>query len=322
MASVTQYKWSAPSGLIDGTGNLTAMGGANTLNIPAVDVQKTAQGDGTFSFTDNRGHTLVGIERIYTSNNGDNLDLAYSLADSANWLSGYVIEIRTFGGADTVRIADSLPADYGSSPGPGALVVGGAGNDVITGGKENDFLYGDTDELVGVTGNDTIRGGAGNDEIYGDDGNDKLFGGSGDDRLTGDLGMVVKGRDQFTGGSGADFIILGSDGKGDTVFYTAAGDSTKAHADEVVGFEFAHDVLDFSAIDANRASKGNQAFDLVRNLSGQAGELQAKIIDIGYDYNVKLSGDTNGDGNVDFYLTAEIEANKLTFATLGDCLVL
>jgi Ca2+-binding RTX toxin-like protein len=322
MVAKVVYNWSSPAGLIDGTGNITEIGAASATNIAAVEVHKADQGDGTFAFTDNRGHTLVGIERLFTSRHADVLDLEYSLTDSASWLSGSIIEVRTFGGDDVVKIGDTLPADYGKGRGPGALVVGGAGDDRIVGGKENDVLYGDTDALGTESGNDILKGGAGDDELYGDDGNDKLFGGDGDDRMTGDLGTAVKGRDEFTGGRGADFIILGSDGKGDRVFYDAVSDSTRKASDNVVGFEAARDLIDLTAIDADKSMKGDQAFELVRNLSGHAGELQAKITDIGYTFDVRLAGDVNGDGVTDFFLEVNIEADKLTMAILGDCLLL
>jgi Ca2+-binding RTX toxin-like protein len=54
------------------------------------------------------------------------------------------------------------------------VILGGAGNDLITGGTAND-------ELHGGPGNDVIRGGAGNDTLVGGPGTDNLSGEAGDD---------------------------------------------------------------------------------------------------------------------------------------------
>src|SRR5262245_5475457 len=62
------------------------------------------------------------------------------------------------------------------------ILLGLAGDDLLTGGKLADLL-------VGGDGNDTLLGGNGNDILLGDAGDDVLDGGAGNDMLIGDLGI-------------------------------------------------------------------------------------------------------------------------------------
>jgi Ca2+-binding RTX toxin-like protein len=62
------------------------------------------------------------------------------------------------------------------------ILLGLAGDDLLTGGKLADLL-------VGGDGNDTLIGGGGNDILLGDGGDDVLDGGAGNDILVGDLGI-------------------------------------------------------------------------------------------------------------------------------------
>lgn len=77
----------------------------------------------------------------------------------------------------------------------GVLIIGGAGNDVITGGSGDDLID-------GGEGDDIINAGDGDDNVVGGDGNDTIDGGDGDDRLVGGLGA-----DDLTGGDGDDRVI-------------------------------------------------------------------------------------------------------------------
>ena len=117
--------------------------------------------------------------------------------------------------------------------GDGALIVAGAGNDLVWGSIGDDTLIGGIgnddleggfgeDSLVGGTGNDSLRGdrgndtligGAGNDFIQGNDGNDSINAGSGNNGLNGGRGddtiSVGTGHDTVLGGEGEDTAILG-----------------------------------------------------------------------------------------------------------------
>lgn len=83
------------------------------------------------------------------------------------------------------------------------VLVGGAGDDVLTGLWGNDKLLGGAgnDQLSGDWGNDLLDGGAGNDVLSGGWDNDKLYGGAGNDQLSGDWG-----NDLLDGGAGDDVL--------------------------------------------------------------------------------------------------------------------
>jgi len=93
----------------------------------------------------------------------------------------------------------------------GALLRGGAGNDVIYGANNSDKLYGEADDdlMVGYDGDDELYGGDGRDELSGGSGRDFLDGGEGNDELIGGFGADV-----LYGGAGDDAL------SGDAVYQT------------------------------------------------------------------------------------------------------
>lgn len=150
----------------------------------------------------------------------------------------------------------------------------------LSGGIHDDMLDGDRNAniLIGYGGNDRLSGGAGDDllagsgsvswwgagearawvvdptvsQLYSDD--DMLDGGAGNDTLYGNLGA-----DTMIGGAGAD-RLTGGEGR-DLFVYRAASDSRGAAIDTITDFETG-DRIDVSAIDADAALVGNQAFHL------------------------------------------------------------
>lgn len=179
---------------------------------------------------------------------------------------------------------------------------GSQGNDQIFGtnganrleGRNGDDLLrgrGGNDSLVGESGDDRLLGDAGHDRMLGGIGEDTLIGGSGDDRLRGDLGM-----DRIEGGTGSDTFI-----------YLSTSDSPTSSEfvlyDTIVGFDGAgawiggavpQDIIDLSAIDANTAAAGNQAFVFL-------GDLPSNVIvpQAGRLWVTEVAGDTYVYGNTD-----------------------
>ncbi|WP_429232525.1 M10 family metallopeptidase C-terminal domain-containing protein [Inquilinus ginsengisoli] len=113
-----------------------------------------------------------------------------------------------------------------------------------------------------------LNGWGGNDELYGKAGNDVLIGGA--------------GRDRLVGGGGADDLYgnLHDSGhyenvmSGDVFAFLSTSDSTVIGMDVIHDFNRGHigapgqpsepgDRIDLSAIDANTAATGNQAFAFV-----------------------------------------------------------
>lgn len=98
-----------------------------------------------------------------------------------------------------------------------------------------------------MAGNDYLNASGGDDWLSGGDGNDRISAGSGNDTLYGGAG-----RDTMTGGVGLDVFII-----------YQAGDSgaTATTRDWINDFNVAQgDVLDFSLVDADTATAGDQAF--------------------------------------------------------------
>jgi Ca2+-binding RTX toxin-like protein len=152
-------------------------------------------------------------------------------------------------------------------------------NNRLIGNQVANYLNGleGDDLLFGGDGNDLLAGGDGNDELYGDDGDDRIEAGAGNDLLVGAMG-----RDVMTGGFGNDTFRFAS------VDESPAG----AQRDVITDFHgmgmFLGDRIDLSAIDANLAIAGNQAF-LAAQISYVGGILTADVL-FGADFQVELAG--------------------------------
>jgi Ca2+-binding RTX toxin-like protein len=68
-----------------------------------------------------------------------------------------------------------------------AVIVGTAGDDVLTGTSEPDLIFGfgGNDVIRGANQDDCLVGGYGDDQLDGEDGNDVLLGGNGVDTCSG-----------------------------------------------------------------------------------------------------------------------------------------
>ncbi len=177
------------------------------------------------------------------------------------------------------------------------FINGTNGNNTLNGTAGVDIIngLGGFDILIGLAGNDILDGGTGNDTLNGGDGNDTLNGGGGTDILNGgngnDLLLGSAGRDTMTGGAGADIFRFGA----------AIADigTTAAARDIIADFVRADgDIIDLSAIDANTAVNGNQAFTFIGNAAfTAAGQLRYA--------NGVLEANINANPAADFSITMQ-----------------
>jgi Ca2+-binding RTX toxin-like protein len=147
---------------------------------------------------------------------------------------------------------------------------GSSGNLVFNGARERDGVL-------------FVYGGAGDDTIIGGRHGDYIDPGAGAARLTG-------------GGGGDYFVVDDADA---TMIYRSRADSVSGQADEIEGLG-AGDVIDLSAMDADRFADGNQAFTLVDSFSGAAGE--AMLVYVEEEDGTELWLETNGKGLPDMVI--------------------
>lgn len=186
-------------------------------------------------------------------------------------------------GIDTVQVAPghdyTLSANFENlvvrpfaASSDAASLIGNAAGNLIVGG-------GNAETIQGLAGSDTLYGKGGDDVIDGGDGADRIHGGSGIDTLT--------------GGAGADVFVYAA-------LSDAPYDPTYSAIDWIAGYQSA-DRIDLSAIDANAAMPGNQAFQFVEGASSAAGTLHLEYDPAGWGWGF-LIGHVDGDGVPDLLI--------------------
>ncbi|TCL64656.1 peroxidase family protein [Rhizobium sp. BK251] len=247
------------------------------------------------------------------------------------------------GGADIMRGDDGddfMSAEGGNDMVFGGAgnddLMGGEGNDMLYGDAGSDRVFGDVgNDLIHTgAGNDTAFGGEGNDLFVAEagDGDDTYYGDGGSDtfdmaaitaNLTVDLGSGFMGRgsssssqsgndtlwnvENVVTGSGNDTITANSavniidGGAGNDKFRFLS--EADADGDTIVGFQ-PGDKIDFSGIDANSGSTGNQSFTLVAasTLSGAAQLVVTHETREDGDYTV-VQGSVDGDNTAELRLS-------------------
>ena len=220
--------------------------------------------------------------------------------------------------ADTLTAAAAGSTLNGGAGGDD--LIGGPGSDILNGGGASDFadyalatagvtvnltltgfqntVGAGSDELVGIEKlvgsnfNDTLTGDGGPNVLYGQGGNDVVSAGAGDDIVYGGTG-----NDTLNGGPGVD--TLTGQGGNDHFVFTAAADTAVSQPDVIADFVQGQDLIDLSAIDANTAVAGDQAFHL-GSTPGHTGDV---VIFYNAPFNrtvvtFYVNGDTAPDGRI------------------------
>jgi Ca2+-binding RTX toxin-like protein len=210
---------------------------------------------------------LIGYEgndRLISTRGADTLD--GGLGDDTYLVTNdHDDTIIDAGGNDTIRAWTHW--DLRDNPEIENLIVEADGNWHLTGNESDNRLTGNQDDNVlrGLGGDDTLIGGAGDDVLIGGNAADWLTGGGGSDRF--------------------DFVSLSEVGVG-------------IDHDTITDFTSGEDTIFLGGIDADLTVRGNQAFHLVDELSGAAGELAV------YQQggNTLVDADVDADGIVDFQI--------------------
>jgi Ca2+-binding RTX toxin-like protein len=242
------------------------------------------------------------------------VDLSTGAASGGNAQGDVLVSIESLTGS---QANDSLTGNDGDNALAGEagddVLRGGHGDDVLRGGAGADLLDGGGNSNINDTamyneGNigvvvdlSTGTGSGGNaqgdvlvsiENLTGSRGNDSLTGNAGGNTLAGDIGDDV-----LRGGAGQD-VLRGGAG-GDRFVFAAVTDSRAGAPDRITDFsQLQGDRVDLSAIDANTAAAGNQAFSFIGTAlySGVAGQLRYASDGT----NTAIAGDVNGDGVSDF----------------------
>jgi Ca2+-binding RTX toxin-like protein len=269
--------------------NLTLMGTANI----------SGTGNGLDNvITGNTGNNiLAGLGGADTLDGGSGTDTASYAASAA----GVRVSLATGAGAGGDAQGDKLfNFENLSGSGFNDTLEGNSGNNVLNGGAGLDMVSYEH-STAGVTVSLALGGaqntiGAGTDTLSGFENvigswfNDVLTGSSSANQMTGGAG-----NDKITGGGGADVLTGGLDS--DRFVFVTVADSLPTARDVITDFVHGVDIIDLSALDANTASFGNQAFSFV----GQNGNTVAHSVtwfEVGG--NTVVQADINGNTTADF----------------------
>jgi len=230
-----------------GVGDNTLVGGAGTDRVDAL-------GDTNFTLTATQlsgmgTDTLDSIEQAYLCGGpSDNVLDASGFTGSLAILEGQSGDDTLIGravGLDRIRAQGDVDFSLTDAQ------LTGLGTDALVNIEQAELIGNSGSNIFDASGFTRglviLTGGGGDDTLLGGSGNDSLNGGYGNDLLGGGLG-----KDSLVGGLGADVFKFAS---------VAETGITNALRDVIKDFDFSQgDRIDLSAIDADTAVAGDQAF--------------------------------------------------------------
>lgn len=296
--------------LVSGPGNDTFDGGAGTdiaVFSGAYDAYSVVRHDATTTTVTGPDGTdfLANVEILrFTDEQVVNSDLGQTLsaraggdilvgnqgADHLNGGAGNDVligntgnDVINGGGGYNTAIFNSDLAAYTIKTNGGTTTVKGPdGTDSLT---KVQVLQFDDAQVLNISTGATLQARAGGDKLVGGAGNDHLIGGAGNDLLTGGAGQ-----DTLTGGGGHDHFV-----------FTALADSKVAAPDLITDFT-SGDRIDLSAIDANSAASGNQAFHFGAT-AGHTGDIVAHYDAVHNRTVIDLYVNNDAKADAEFWLT-------------------
>ncbi len=253
--------------------------------------------------------TLIGdkFDNVINAGNGTDYVKAGDGNDTVVSLVDYRVDTYFGGeGNDTLDYSNNaIPSGLEINLSQGTTVIAPrpVGEGLVMAARLDDKFSG-FENAIGSQGNDKITGDGEDNRLEGRDGNDVIVAGAGADTIIGG-----KGTDIMSGFTNNPFSR--GDGATDTFVFNATTEiGLGTTGDKIQKFEFGVDKIDFSAIDANPAVAGNQAFHFTTafgQFDGTAGAILVRELtpSSGDDFqrNYLVSGDMNGDSIADFSLT-------------------
>ena len=297
---------------------------AGLANVENLTLQGTARINATGNALDNR---LVGNSAANTLDGGAGADRMEGGSGNDTYFvdnAGDVVIEAAGGGVDKVNTTVTWSA---AGQDIENIVITGTGRINIVGNELNNVMVGndDVNALNGSRGADRMVGGGGNDLYYVDNVGDVVVevAGGGTDTVRASISYTLGANverlqlvgsqqvnaignalDNVITGNARSNVIIGMGGRDlmtggagvDRFDFRAVSDSPFAAYDRITDLED-HDVINLSTIDANSNVDGNQAFTLVDQLTGAAGQIA--LVYVAAAQATILSADVNGDGVAD-----------------------
>jgi Ca2+-binding RTX toxin-like protein len=268
-------------------------------------VERVVIGTGLGATADRTGTAAINIDASL-ANVGLNLGLEIQGNAGANTIVGTSFDDVLDGGAGADTMDGGLGNDRYIVDQAGDVVselAGGGSDTVVVAGNFNYTLAADFENLT-LQGTNAGQSGTGNalsNVIIGSSLRNTLSGLEGDDTINGGGGI-----DTLTGGAGSDTFAFSS--------VADIGNGNTAPTRETITDFGVGDVIDLTAIDANTALAGHQAFNYAsigaNFTGGGVGSLRYS--------NGVLAGDTDGNGTADFQIALTNGPASLTSAMFVD----